>query len=278
MYGITVTKEDELLSDYNHCENRRINVHSIAKSVTALAVGFAVSENLLCIDERVVDIFKEELPERYDKCLEELKVEHLLTMSMGQQHPFLMGTQRPFLKEDDWIKSSLSLPFSYRPGTHFMYSDVGPYLAGMAVQKRAHQNLVDYLRPRLFEPLEIKWPTWEVDPRGNTFGSGGLLLSREELHKIGLFCLKKGKWKGRQLLDASWFEDAFSLKMKIGEEGYGYGYCFWREPNYIYMYGYDGQYVFLSEKKEMVITVMASSKQFKELKDIVTTMLEDNWF
>ena len=29
-------------------------------------------------------------------------------------------------------------------------------------------------------------------------------MSMSELHKLGLFCLQKGKWNGRQLLNAAW--------------------------------------------------------------------------
>ena len=78
---------------------------------------------------------------------------------------------------------SLAVPFKYRPGTHFVYNNVGPYLAGILVQRRSGCDLVSYLTPRLFSHLGIKRPTWETDPLGNSFGAGGLFLTLSELHK-----------------------------------------------------------------------------------------------
>ena len=45
---------------------------------------------------------------------------------------------------------SLAIPFKYKPGTHFVYNNVGPYLAGILVQRRSGCDLVSYLTPRLF--------------------------------------------------------------------------------------------------------------------------------
>ena len=92
-----------------------------------------------------------------------------------------MGAQRPLYKEDDWVKMSLAIPFKFKPGTHFVYNNVGPYLAGILVQRRAGCDLVSYLTPRLFSHIGIKRPTWETDPLGNSFGAGGLFTIRIRL-------------------------------------------------------------------------------------------------
>lgn len=92
-----------------------------------------------------------------------------------------MGAQRPLYKEDDWVKMSLAIPFKFKPGTHFVYNNVGTYLAGILVQRRAGCDLVSYLTPRLFSHIGIKRPTWETDPLGNSFGAGGLFPIRIRL-------------------------------------------------------------------------------------------------
>lgn len=92
-----------------------------------------------------------------------------------------MGAQRPLYKEDNWVKMSLAIPFKFKPGTHFVYNNVGPYLAGILVQRRAGCDLVSYLTTRLFSHIGIKRPTWETDPLGNSFGAGGLFPIRIRL-------------------------------------------------------------------------------------------------
>ena len=157
-------------------EECRRNIYS-AKSFTSCAVGFAIQEGLLSLDEKLTEAFHDDLPPVIDHHLEAACVRDLLTMRLGQASPHLMGAQRPLYKEDDWVKMTLAIPFEYAPDTHFVYSNVGPYLAGILVSRRCGCDLVSYLTPRLFSHLGIKRPTWESDPLGNTFGAGGLFLT-----------------------------------------------------------------------------------------------------
>lgn len=222
--GFKITQNGELLNEwYSESEIRR-NIYSCTKSFISAAVGFAVQEGLMSVDEKLVDAFPDDLPENVSENLRKATVEHLLTMQLGQKEQHLMAAQRLRYQDDDWVKKVLSIPIEYEPGTRFLYSNVGPYLAGILVQRRAGCNLVDYLMPRLFAPLGIKRPTWETDYLGNSFGSSGLMLSLSELHKFGLLYLNKGNWQGRQLLAPEWIEQ--SAKEHVADPAYGY--LFWR--------------------------------------------------
>ena len=148
----------------------------------------------------------------------------LLTMCLGQARGELMGAQRPLYQERDWVKLALSFPFTDAPNTKFVYNNVGPYLAGMLVQRRSGCDLVSYLTPRLFEHLGITRPTWETDPLGHTFGAGGLFLTLSELHTFGQFYLQNGRWKGRQLLDPAWVKASTSKQV---EYAHTVRYLFW---------------------------------------------------
>ena len=65
--------------------------------------------------------------------LEQATVKDLLTMGLGQDAPYLMGGQRVVMKETDWVRYCLDRPFVNRPGEMFLYSNAGPYLAGVLV-------------------------------------------------------------------------------------------------------------------------------------------------
>lgn len=254
--GIKVTQNGELIGEWLGDEECRRNIYSATKSFTSCAVGFAVQEGLLSLDERLVDAFPNDLPTQVSDNLAVATVRDLLTMCLGQEQGFLMGGQRPLYEEDDWVKLSLSLPFKYKPGTHFVYNNVGPYLAGILVQRRAGCDLVSYLTPRLFSHLGIKRPTWESDPLGNSFGAGGLFLTLSELHKFGLFYLNRGRWNGKQLLSEKWIDE--STKASDTDK---YGYLFWRgEHN---SYRADGKYSQISmmlPDKNAVVSVVAECR------------------
>ena len=116
--GIKVTKDDELIGEWYYEPECRRNVYSATKSFTSCAVGFAVQEGLLSLDEKLTDAFREDLPDVVDENLQQATVRDLLTMCLGQEEAHLMGEQRPFYQEDDWVKMSLAIPFKFKPGTH----------------------------------------------------------------------------------------------------------------------------------------------------------------
>ena len=152
--GIKVTKDGDLINEwYSEPECRR-NIYSATKSFTSCAVGFAVKEGLLSLDEKLTDAFPEDLPDVIDDNLKMATVRDLLTMCLGQEQGSLMGEQRPLYQEDDWVKMSLAIPFQYKPGTHFVYNNVGPYLAGILVQRRSGCDLSLILHQGFLNILE----------------------------------------------------------------------------------------------------------------------------
>ena len=130
-----------------------------------------------------MDVFPAELPASVGPNLEMATVRDLLTMCLGQESPGLLGSQRPLYDDDNWVRMTLAVPFSHVPGSQFQYNNVGPYLAGVLVQRRCGCDLVSYLTPRLFSHLGIKRPMWETDALGNTFGASGLFLTEKAAGK-----------------------------------------------------------------------------------------------
>ena len=260
--GVKVSQHDEVIGMWHSEGECRRNVYSVTKSVTSCAVGFAVQEGLISLDEKLKDVFPDELPEKVSDHLKKAVVRDLLTMHLGQKEGSLMGVQRPLYEEDNWVKLSLAIPFVYEPGTHFVYNNVGPYLAGMLVQRRAGCDLISYLTPRLFSHLGIKRPTWETDPLGNSFGAGGLFLTLSELHKLGLFYLNKGMWNGKQLLSREWIEE--STKQYAPDAPYAY--LFWRgKYNSFRADGKYGQFSIVLPDHDAVVSVVAECRKTEEL-------------
>ena len=257
--NIIVRRDGETVFRADYDGEIRRNQYSVTKSFTSAAVGIAQKEGLLSLDERLTDAFRDDLPAHVSENLRQATVRDLLTMCLGQDRGFLMGEQRPFLPETDWIKYSLALPFVHAPGTVFQYNNVGPYLAGVLVQRRAGCTLDRYLTPRLFAPLGIIAPTWETDPMGYSFGAGGLFLCVSELLRFGELLLAGGKWNGRQLIPADYIAEASSKQVENGGEGYGY--LFWRGAHNTYRAdGKYGQYAIVLPDDNAVIAVNAECR------------------
>lgn len=263
--GLKVTQREELIAEWHSEPECRRNVYSAAKSFTSCAVGFAVQEGLLSLDEKLTEAFPDDLPASVGPNLEKATVKDLLTMHLGQEEANLMGHQRPLYEEDDWVKMSLAFPFPYEPGTNFVYSNVGPYLAGVLVQRRSGCDLVSYLTPRLLSHLGIKRPMWESDPLGNTFGAGGLFLTLSELHKFGLFYLNGGRWNGKQLLSESWIAESTRRQYDAP-----YGYLFWRgKYNSFRADGKYCQFSIILPDYDAVVSVVSECRKGEELLEAI---------
>ena len=71
-------------------------------------------------------------------------------------------TEPPRTADQAWTKTFLAHPVPFKPGTHFLYNTSATYMLSAIVQKVTGKTVLDYLRPRLFEPLGIENPTWET--------------------------------------------------------------------------------------------------------------------
>ena len=123
--GVKITQNGEDMGKHLWDEECRRNIYSASKSFTSAAVGIAVKEGLLRLEERLVDAFSEDIPENPNEFLQQATVRDLLTMCLGQQNAELMGGQRPFYQQKDWVRMSLAFPFTECPGKRFLYNNVG---------------------------------------------------------------------------------------------------------------------------------------------------------
>jgi len=185
-------------------------LYSLSKSFTSTAIGFAVTEGKLTVNDTVISFFPDQLPDQVSENLAALRVKDLLTMSVGHAE----DTTPLMTKQENWVKAFLALPIQNRPGSTFLYNSGATYMQSAIVQKVSGQKVINYLQPRLFRPLGLEGMTWETCPRGINTGGWGLSIQTDALAKFGQFYLQKGTWNGRNILPAAWIEEATTFKIQ----------------------------------------------------------------
>jgi hypothetical protein len=179
------------------------------------------------------------------------------------------------MQSDNWVEAFLAHKVDYKPGTHFKYNSMATYMCSAILQKVTGMTMVDYLTPRLFEPLGIQKPTWETDPKGINVGGWGLSVRTEDISKLGQLYLQKGKWEGKQLLSEAWVEAATSNQTSNGSNpesdwDQGYGYQFWQCRYNAYRGdGAFGQYCLVMPEQDAVIAITAGSDNLQGILDVV---------
>jgi CubicO group peptidase (beta-lactamase class C family) len=295
---------------------------SLSKSVTATAVGIAVAEGLLRIDDLVTTLLPDDLPEVISEHLAQLTVEHLLTMTTGHALDTIGGprisasvsvdsmrhaslgedaggsangganggasnSSETSIWGDNWARAILAIPLEFAPGTQFVYNSGATYLLAAILAKVTGERLLDYLTPRLFDPLGIVGQTWQQCPRGIDIGAYGLSLTTEDVAVFGQLYLQNGLWNGQQLVPADWVRAAGAAQVRNDipapnpltvtdtavevspNKIQGYGYQFWRGLHNSYRGdGAFGQYCMVVPDQDVVVVYTSGVPDMQALLEL----------
>ena len=234
------------------------SLYSASKSVTATAVGMLMDEGKLTLDERLIDIFPDKRMNVKMPHQDEITVRHLLTMT--SEVPF---NETGSMLEDDWVKAFMESMPKVRPGKVFHYNSMNTYMLSVIVRQKTGDSLLNYLKPRLFDPLQITDYSWETCPKGIEKGGWGLSLNVFDIAKIGQLYLNGGMWQGKRLLSEQWVKDATAaqIRTKNGVADEGYGYCIWQGPGggVCHFNGAFGQLVYMDQNNGILIGITSGN-------------------
>jgi CubicO group peptidase (beta-lactamase class C family) len=248
-------------------------LYSLSKSFTSTAVGLAIAEGKLSLDDTLLKIFADEAPASPSKNLSSMRVRDLLRMSSGQRAEDIKAF--PFAGKADLVRTFLEYPVPDIPGTHFVYNSPGAYMLSAIVQKVTGQTVRDYLQSRLFEPLGIAKPRWDESAQGVSLGALGLNLRTEDIARFGQLYLQKGQWQGRQLIPSAWVEEATSLQTANGSDptsdwNQGYGYQFWRcRHGFFRGDGAFGQFCIVMPQYDAVVAVTSGTGDMQSVMNLI---------
>lgn len=279
VHSIMILRHDKVIAEawwYPYRSEFTNMLFSASKSFTSIAVGFAVQEGRLAIEDRLLKFFPDVLPKDAEPCgyMKELTLRDLLRMATGH-------VTEPSIQEEGkerWISQFLSSYIEKEPGSHYLYNTAATYMLSAVVQKVTGQKVVDYLKPRLFEPLGFGHYHWEESPEGVTAGGYGFNLLTEDLAKFGVFLRNRGSYGGKQLLNPEYVDEATAKQIDFTEHmnidsRQGYGYQFWRcQPENSYRAaGAFAQFSIVLPDQEMVIAVTSGAQ---ETQPVLTALWE----
>jgi CubicO group peptidase (beta-lactamase class C family) len=234
---------------------------SLSKSFTATAVGIAIAEGKLSLDDEVLKAFPGEAPAEPSANLKNMRLRDLLRMNTGHEKELSFWRDGSGENGQTWTKRFLAHPVPFKPGTRFLYNTPATFMAGAMVKQATGEDLLDYLKPRLFDPIGFKNPTWVKNPQGLSVAGYGLMGRTEDIARFGQLLLQKGVWNGKRILSEAWVAEATSLRTSNGSNPHsdwdqGYGYQFWRCRHNAYRGdGAFGQYCIVMPDQDAVIAI-----------------------
>jgi CubicO group peptidase (beta-lactamase class C family) len=274
------------------------NVFSVTKSVVSTLVGVALAEGRLRdLDQDLGALLPEHRAAMSD-AVAALTLRQVLTMTAGLPPDGPGGHPSRTMQGPDWVTSILRHGQGLAPVGSFAYSSAGSHLLAAILEHATGESLVAYGRPRLFDPLGIGTRpafeprvdlsgqppaqivrryesagfAWPRDPSGVQLGFSDLKLTARGMTALGELYLNDGRWKGRQLLPASWVREATRAQVPTGlGQTPGYGYQWWTcsaadHAGYAAI-GYGGQLVEVVPDLRLVVAVSTTVKEDKPTVD-----------
>ncbi len=218
-------------------------MQSVTKSVTSALIGTAIKQGLIeSVDVQVLPYFDAYKFDRSDPRKAEITLEDLLTMRSGIDWVTEGGYADPnhstvlLEASDTWIQFILDRPMDETPGTIWEYNDGVSVLIGKILREATGEQVVDWAKETLFDPIGIDRFYWKTTPDGEADTEGGLYLEAHDLARIGYLFLRDGAWDGEQILTPDWVEASvtpYIADVSPSNDSFNWGYSYqWWVPEH----------------------------------------------
>jgi CubicO group peptidase (beta-lactamase class C family) len=278
--GLLIARDDTILFEHYHyarSDQHRLLSNSMAKTITSLLVGIAISEGAI---RSIEDTAATYVPELANTEYGATPLRALLQMSSG-----VAFQERTYQPDDDIFKLHLALlgrnavgaiaalrQFNTRdapPGTRFSYASSETELLGLVVSRAVRMPLAEYLATRIWQKLGAESDAaWAVDPTGQELAYCCFIATLRDWARLGLMLANDGAWNGQQIVPRQWLLDATSvspesyLRNTIAQS-WGYGYQVWVLPGDRRMFlllGISGQDLFVDPQSKLIMVHTAVRK------------------
>ena len=199
-------------------QDLRFESWSLAKSVTALLFGRAMTLGLVSPDDPVGSLVPRAGREHGSITLGEL-----LTMTSGLRWNGLRDYN--IFTMPDRVRDALTLDIVHEPGSYYEYSQSGVSLLVEAIRRATGADPVAFIQRELFDRIGIprsQW-NWNRDPRGQVVGFMGVQMRPDDYGRLGELMRRDGRWRGERLLSRRFMHQALRPSARNG----CYGWLIW---------------------------------------------------
>lgn len=275
------TEEDRFSFDFGEAQVLT-DLRSISKVILSMTIGIAIDRGVrawggpLTTETKIYPLLEpctSSLSRKARSALKDVRLSHLLTNTMGHDEGFLFRKDIGDRDMSTLLRYITEQPITHRPGTHFSYSNVGPYLTSVLIQEAVGVQFDGLANELLLGPLGI--PEFEWAKYGNyVAGCSGLSVLPSDLHKLGQVLISDGVWNGSQIVPTEWVRRMRSPLVPSPEKyephrtfpkfAYRYGLWVTGSGNY-YCDGAAGQYLIVVPTKGLVISTTGHQDDMKPI-------------
>jgi CubicO group peptidase (beta-lactamase class C family) len=241
---------------------RKLELHSVRKSVVSALFGIAVDRKEISLDRTLGEMGMDD-GGKLTNAERGARVRDLLAARSGVYLPAAYA--------DASQTAERPARGSHAPGTFWFYNNWDFNALGPIYERFADSSLYESLDRRLAKPLGMQDYTpadgyLVYEPSGSRYPAHTIRMSARDLARFGQLFLQDGVWNGKRLISHEWIVESTTPKSETGAEGRGYGYLWWTQrpadlPGYeevdkralFYGSGTGGQFVAVVPSDELVV-------------------------
>lgn len=294
--GLLIAHDQTILYEhyqYGRTDHDRFLSQSMAKTITAMLVGIAISEGAI---HSVDDLAQTYVPELMGTEIGATPIRALLHMASGIDFTEDYGgaddnaklTHLLFGKDKVSTVEAVSR-FNKRiapPDTLWHYKALDVEVLGLVLTHATHMSMSEYLQTRIWQPMGAESSaTWVIDNSGQEQAYASFSATLRDYARFGLLLAHDGFWNGRQIIPRQWLLDATQpveqgsfLAVNGDTHPLGYGYLTWVLPGphrMFFLNGFAGQRIIVDPTTHLVFVHTAVQT---DLHDIGNSELLDLWY
>ncbi|MBK7628029.1 MAG: serine hydrolase [Bacteroidales bacterium] len=219
---------------YNGAEEDSLHqIQSQTKSIVSLLLGIAIDKGFIADENESVNRYFPEYFNPGESLRSNLKIKDLLTMSAGFDWEEMLPLNDPgndnikMFNSGNYLQYALSKPVVKPPLTEFEYNSGCPMIIAGIIERSSKMSLSEFADKYLFKPLGINDYYWIKDSKGFCHAGGGLFLKPNDIVKIGIMVLNKGRWENKKIISENWILKSTQSYLSSGFDISGYGYFWW---------------------------------------------------
>lgn len=269
------------------------NLHelrSCAKILVAMAIGIAIDKKMLVDGEplslqtKVYQTIKNVTNITNKNNIEKIEswtIRNLLTHTTGYESQMMSERFTENIPKDTLLDYALNYDIPYEVGTRFAYNNVEPFIISVFFQEAFNVNLTQFIDDNIFKKLDITEYSWENYGKYCPAATG-LYMKHTDFHKIGKLLLNDGVYNNKQIVSKEWISEmckkqletplAYKPERVFPKIGIGY-YTFISRDGYIFRDGSNGQYIIVNKDKNILITIMSTEKDMKNVTEILRDLI-----
>lgn len=235
------------------------NIKSASKSIMSALIGIAIEKGVLTdVNQPVVSLLADQLPNNPDPRLKQITIGHLLSMQAGLERTSGRNYGR-WVTSKNWVREALSWPFAEEVGGKMQYSTGNTHLLSAILMRQTGQHTYR-LANKWLQGSGVRVLSWETDPQGIPMGGNQVGMTPASLLAFGELYRRGGVTeKGQRLLSEKWIKESWTPRTQSrfhrGQYGYGWFIQTFAGVQGYYGWGYGGQMIYVLPELELTIAI-----------------------